>query len=610
MTSGQIPDSVISRVREQHDILDVVSQHVQLKKSGRNYFGLCPFHSEKTPSFSVAPDKQIFYCFGCGQGGDVIKFIMEIEQFTFYEAISHMASEAGIALPERKEKADDPQEAYRGELRRAMDLSSRFYHHILQKMELGLEARKYLIDRGVTEKTIETFQLGYAPPSYNALLRFLTKREFTPALLADAGLVSRKEHSSHYYDRFRGRIIFPIHDGQGNVIAFGGRALDEGKPKYLNSPETPLFHKGRHLFNLHRARKSIRQSKQAILFEGYMDVIAAWQVGIDNGVASLGTSLTADQAKVIRRNGEQVIVCYDSDEAGQQAADRGLETLREQDLHAKVAQMPAGLDPDDYIKLRGVDAFRQEVLAAAIPLTAFKLEELKKGFNVRDEGERMKYLTEALSVVAELPLAIEQDHYVRRLGEEFHLSLDALKAELRRIRNSKKRMAQGDKGKVMWNNEYHPVNKHMVGSHRLPSAHEQAEKLLLAWMLRDKEVALRVEEELGADFCEDVNAAIAAYLYAFYDDGYQASPVQFIHYVNEDYLMKTISELAMMELPEDRSDEAISDYIRHVQMVPLYTEMKKLEEEQKQAEQAGDIAKATQLGIQLVQLREKSKRRA
>ena len=239
--------------------------------------------------------------------------------------------------------------------------------------------------------------------------------------------------------------MFPIHDSQGRVIAFGGRMLGEGHPKYLNSPETPLFHKGRQLFNFHRARRAIRKERQAILFEGYMDVIAAWQAGIQTGVASLGTSLSDDQARMIRLNAEHVTICYDADDAGQAAADRGLEVLKERGCLVKVAQMPPGMDPDDFLRKRGAEAFREEILAEALPLPAFKLEYLKRDYNLQDEGERMKYLTRALDVISDLSLAIERDHYLRRLADEFRLSLDALKEEQKRIWRRKKEKKR-DKG--------------------------------------------------------------------------------------------------------------------------------------------------------------------
>ena len=366
---GPIPEEVIERVREHYDIVDVVGRYVQLKKSGRNYFGLCPFHSEKTPSFSVSPEKQIYYCFGCGEGGNVIKFIMEMEQLTFVEAVRRLAEEAAIPLPQVG-TISDPEDGPRKRMREALEWACRLYHHILLNTDQGRDAFRYLQERGVSMETIKEFRLGYAPSSGDILLRFLKRKGFSEKLQEEAGLISSSDSATlprRFFDRFRGRVMFPIHDSQGRVIAFGGRMLGEGHPKYLNSPETPLFHKGRQLFNFHRARRAIRRERQAILFEGYMDVIAAWQAGIQTGVASLGTSLSDDQARMIRLNAEHVTICYDADDAGQAAADRGLEVLKERGCLVKVAQMPPGMDPDDFLRKRGADAFREEILAEALP---------------------------------------------------------------------------------------------------------------------------------------------------------------------------------------------------------------------------------------------------
>ena len=543
---GPIPDEVIDRVREHYDIVDVVGRYVQLKKSGRNYFGLCPFHSEKTPSFSVSPEKQMYYCFGCGAGGNVIKFIMEMEQMSFVEAVRHLAEEASIPLP-RAGTLSDSEDGPRKRMREALDWACRLYHHILLNTDQGRDAFRYLQDRGVSMETIKEFRLGFAPSSGNVLLRFLRRKGFSEKLLEEAGLVSSSESDPpRFFDRFRGRVMFPIHDFQGRVIAFGGRVLGDGHPKYLNSPETPLFHKGQHLFNLHRARRAIRKDGK-------------WSCSRDTWMSSRHGNRHSDRCRLLgdfpfRRSGsgdpscaENVVICYDADDAGQAAADRGLEMLKDQGCLVKVAQMPAGMDPDDFLRKRGAEAFREEVLAEALPLPAFKLEYLKKDFNLQDEGERMKYLTLALDVISDLSLAIERDHYLRRLADEFRLSLDALKQEQQRIWRRKKEKKR-DKGGTKWNTEYHDA-KHMVAHRRRPSAHEEAERQLVAMMMRDKNVAERVRETVGAEFHVEEYAAIVAYLYAYYAEGHPADPSRFIHYVKDERLMSCISELAMMDFP-------------------------------------------------------------
>ncbi|PTM59464.1 DNA primase [Desmospora activa] len=592
---GRIPDEVIDRIREHHDIVDVVSQSVQLKKSGRNYFGLCPFHSENTPSFSVSPDKQIYYCFGCGAGGNVFKFVMEMEQFTFIEAVRYLAEQVGIELPRWDEGESDPEEKRRQRLREAVELAARLFHHLLMNTEHGEEARDYLTRRGIQRSTMEEFQLGYAPDSYRFLLSFLKRRGFQEEELINAGLIAQRDTSANgvlsYYDRFRGRVMFPIHDSQGRVIAFGGRLLGEGRPKYLNSPETPLFHKGKFLFNLHRARKSIRKQNQAVLFEGYMDVIAAWQAGVTHGVATLGTALTDSQAQVIRRNAETAIICYDSDTAGQQAADRGLDVLKNRECIVKVAQMPHGMDPDDYIGRFGSQAFIDKVLAQALPFTAFKLETLKKNVDLKDEDERMQYLTQAVEVVAQLPRAIERDHYLRRLSEEFGISLDALKQEQRKAASKKKRESMGDKGQGKWNNGYHG-SKHMVASNRSRSSLAIAERRLLAILLQYPEYVGRAMEGLQVDFQTEEHEAIAAYLYSYHRSGSDGGLHAFIRLVDDDQLTSVITELGMMDLPQDHLQEEVDGCIRRIRQLMREQE---LLAQKRESEKAIDPIEAARL---------------
>ncbi|WP_089966712.1 DNA primase [Lihuaxuella thermophila] len=603
---GRIPDEIIDRVRRHFDILDVVQQYVQLKKSGRNYFGLCPFHSERTPSFSVSPEKQIFHCFGCGAGGDIIKFVMEIEQYTFIEAVRHLAEQAGIHIPETGPVSDGREEEERRQMREALKLASKLYHHLLVHTEYGRHAREYLKQRQVSMETVEEFQLGFAPPSNQFLLSFLKQRGFKEEVLEKAGLIATRDSPAQkkYYDRFRNRIMFPIHDSQGGVIAFGGRIIGDGHPKYLNSPETPLFHKGNHLFNLHRARSHIRKEQQAVLFEGYMDVIAAWQAGIRTGIATLGTSFTDDQARVIRRNAETVIICYDADSAGQSAALRGLEILRNHDCTVKVAQMPVGMDPDDYIRRHGGDAFKEEILAGSLSLTSFKLESLKKSFNLRDEDERIKYLAKAVDVISDLPLAIEQDHYLRRLAEEFHLSLDSLKEELRKRKALKKREAGRDKGESKWNNGYYrETGKQMIGGSRLLSVTERSEMLLVAHMMRDKSITEWVKRVLGADFHTEIYAALAAYLYAYYEQGNPEDVGRFIGHLPDQALIQKASELAMLDLPDEVSQEALNDYVRHIRNYPLLKEIEEKERLVEQLSRADEPVKAAQLSLEITELR-------
>ncbi|MBE3554127.1 MAG: DNA primase, partial [Thermicanus sp.] len=376
-----IPEEMIEKVRLAHDIVDVVSQYVSLRKSGKRYVGLCPFHSEKTPSFTVVPDKQFFYCFGCHAGGDVLKFIMEIEGFSYVESIQYLAEKAGIPLPEMETRGQSEEDLKKERMREAHLLATKYYHHVLNYTRTGETAREYLKERGLDFNTIRTFQIGYAPGK-DYLTKFLTKQGFDLDEMVEAGLLIKSEKGNLYRDRFTDRILFPIEDLKGQVVGFSGRTLGDGKPKYLNTPETPLFRKSSILFNFHRAKKSIRSSGQVILMEGHMDVITAYQAGIENVIASQGTSFTEEMARFLRRYVEQVTLCYDGDEAGQESTSRAATILEEHGLSVRVALLRDGKDPDEYIRHYGGDRFRVEILKSSVPFITFRLERLKRGLNL------------------------------------------------------------------------------------------------------------------------------------------------------------------------------------------------------------------------------------
>lgn len=575
-------EEAVEQVRKQTDILEVIGRYVTLKKSGKNYFGLCPFHSEKTPSFSVTPDRQIFHCFGCGQGGDVIKFIMEIEQFTFGEAVRNLAGQIGVTVP-TVTKRDDREEEELHTIRQAMELSSQLYHHLLLHTEHGGPAREYLAKRQITEETIREFQIGFAPRFPQFLLNFLTtRRGYSIPILLKAGLISSSTRSQdQHIDRFRGRLMIPIHDTQGRVIAFGGRLLGEGQPKYLNSPESRLFQKRHHLFNFHRARATMRKQKEAVLFEGFLDAISAWQAGIHNVMATMGTSLSEDHAKFVRRNVESAMVCYDGDRAGQEAAEKASQLLHNVDCTVKVALLPHGMDPDDYLKQHGVAKFQEEILAGSLSYYSFRLERLKRNFSLQDETGRLRYLHQAVQMIGEIPHPIERDHYLQKLAEEFHVSISTLKDQMSRMKGNKQSRTIRDKEKEQWNNGYY-VNRKSKHP-RLPQKNrvERSEMFLVAYMLRDKEIADWVKKELGAEFTTDTYAALAAYLFSYYERGFDADPVRFLHYMGESELSSAVSELITREFPEPVSETELQEYVANIRRERLEQEILQKEVEVK-----------------------------
>ncbi|HEY8505085.1 MAG TPA: DNA primase, partial [Gemmataceae bacterium] len=382
-------DDVVEEVRSRVDIVDVVSDYVTLRRAGKNYVGLCPFHDEDTPSFTVSPDRQMFYCFGCQKGGDVFTFLMEQRGLDFRQALEVLAERAGVALPERALTPEQRRELERR--RRLLDLlerAARYFENLLQRSPGAEGARRYVRERGLQPATVHAFRLGWSEPEWAALSAGLRERGVDDDLLVEAGLAVRKEDGS-LYDRFRGRLMFPILDERGRVIAFGGRAFGDDQPKYLNSPETPLFQKSRVLYALDRARGPMRQHGRALIVEGYMDAVTAHQAGFDYAVASLGTALGLEQARVLTRYASRVYIAYDADAAGEQATLRGLEHFARLGYAADVliVRLPAGHDPDSFIRERGAAAF-QELLDRAQPLVDYVFDRaLAAHDTARPEGK-------------------------------------------------------------------------------------------------------------------------------------------------------------------------------------------------------------------------------
>ncbi|MGN1031777.1 MAG: DNA primase, partial [Butyricicoccaceae bacterium] len=386
------------------DIVDIVSRYVALKKSGSNYFGLCPFHNEKTASFSVAPDKQIFHCFGCGAGGGAISFIMKIEGLEFPDAVRHLAKQYGMEVPETGVSREERKN--RDRLLELMKDAGRFYYAQLHQPQ-NAAALQYFVRRGLSGKTMNRFGLGYAPDSFHALMDAMQAKGYTKAELDAAGLISRSKQGT-YYDKFRNRVMFPIIDIRGDVIAFGGRVMDDSKPKYLNSPETYIFSKSRNLFAMNLAKKT--KHDYFLLAEGYMDVIALHQAGFDSAVASLGTALTEEQARLLSRYTEQVVICYDADSAGQKAAQRAIDILNRAGLRVKVLRIPGAKDPDEFIKAKGAEAFRKLIERSENHIE-YRLQRIRDQYDLTEDEQRIAYLNEAAELLAELDNEVQREVY-------------------------------------------------------------------------------------------------------------------------------------------------------------------------------------------------------
>ncbi len=426
-----IPATYIQELVARNDIYETISRYVSLQRAGRLYKGLCPFHSERSPSFMVYPETQSYYCFGCGAGGDVIKFTMEMNSLSYIEAIRYLAQQCGMPMPDE----DDGQAKLKARILQMNKLAARFFYDTLNS-DAGRNARKYLRDRQLSDKTIVNFGLGYAPAEWQGLTNYLRSKGFTDEEMVRGYLAARNKNGN-LYDIFRDRVMFPIIDLRGNVIAFGGRRMgDEGGPKYLNSGDTPVFKKSNGLFALNLAKKAGKDT--FILAEGYMDVIAMHQAGFNNAVATLGTALTQQQARLIGDYAKKVIISYDSDEAGQKATRRAMEIFEKEDVAVQVLQMTGAKDPDEYIKKYGAQSFEM-LLEGANGALDFSLLKLKSQYDIRNAEQRVEYLTKACDILASLTNPIQQDVYCTRLANETATDKASIKLQMERARNKNRR---------------------------------------------------------------------------------------------------------------------------------------------------------------------------
>lgn len=596
----RIAEEKINQIRQSVDIVELISEYVQLKKQGRNYFGLCPFHGENSPSFSVSTDKQIYHCFGCGAGGNVFSFLMELEGITFLEAAVKLAEKANIDL-QVNFSANGKGKSVSPELQSMLDaheLLQKFYHHLLVNTKDGQHALEYLLNRGFTRESIDKFQIGYSLNSWDFGYKFLTKRDFSPELMEKAGLIIKRERDGTYFDRFRDRIMFPISDRNGNTIAFSGRSLGADEPKYLNSPETVIFNKSKILYNFHLAKPSIRKLQQAVLFEGFADVIAADKSGVENGIATMGTSLTEEHITLIRKNTQSITICFDSDKAGIEAAFRAGNMLIDAGCSIKVAMMPDGLDPDEYIKKNGPEKFRNEVISASLTWMAFKFLYFRRGKNLQIEGDRLAYIETILKEISKLTKAVEKDHYLRQLASEFSISLEALQQQLKQVFFTEKRKSNG---------QTPPVNKpstFVKQEKRLPLAHFTAERRLIAHMLKDRDTAYKVQDLLqGNTFNTDEHQAIITYLIGFYEEHMNPDSSAFLTYIQDGNLRRIVADIEMMSVNDELSSQELNDYIKQVLNYQKLLKIKEKEVELKEAERQSDYSQAAAIATEIKQLR-------
>ena len=420
-------DEILEEVRQNSDIVNIISQYVSLKRSGRNFFGLCPFHNEKSPSFSVSPDKQIFHCFGCGVGGNVFTFVSKIEGINFKETVQMLAERANIVLPVIENNEDNKKEELKVKVYKVNEFAAEYYHQNLYK-PTAKPAQEYVKKRKLNNETLKEYKIGYSG-KFDELYKALKKEGFGEQEILESGLVNKNENGT-YIDRYRNRLMFPICDTRNRVIAFGGRVLDDSKPKYINSPENVVYSKSRNLFGLNVAKKG--NTQKMLIVEGYMDTISLHQRGITNVVAPLGTAFTQQQGWLLRRNTEQIILSFDADGAGQTAIMRSLEILQNMGCDIRILQMDGAKDPDEYIIKYGVARFNK-LIENAISLIEFKVKILKKDLNLDNTNDKIKFLNQIAKIISQLDNPMEREIYIDKIAKEYNISKNSIQAQIDKL---------------------------------------------------------------------------------------------------------------------------------------------------------------------------------
>ena len=573
----QISEDVIERIKNENDIVDVISESVRLKRSGRNYMGLCPFHNEKSPSFSVSQDKQIYKCFSCNEAGNVITFVMKQKNKNFIEAIKYLAERARIPL--EIGKGESSQITKKRELLYKINKEAgRFFFSNLTKVK---KAKEYFLNRGIDENTIKKFGLGYSLDMWQGLIDHLLSKGYKYSDLLDDGLILKGKNANNYYDRFRNRVMFPVFDKEGRVIGFGGRVLDNSKPKYLNSPETLIFHKGTNLYGLNFALKNKIEDRTIIVVEGYMDCVSLHQYGITNSVASLGTALTEQQARLLKRYADTIIISYDADVAGQNATQRGIDILTEAGFQVKVLSIPEAKDPDEFLRANGREAFLS-LVKSAIPIIEYRLNRAADGLDLKNNNQLIEYGRRASIILSQVD-AIEKDIYIKKISENTGIREQSLYDMLSKEKNKK------DEKYV--NNMEETSTKLYV-----EPAYIKAEKLLLKLMLNDEYYENVIKQASEEDFTLKEHRKIFNLIINARDEKVS----DFITHiesrcddVDSSSALVEINELNIVEA--DNINILIFDCIKKIRMSKLELRIEELKKEQKELERKGMVEESIQL---------------
>ena len=591
----QISEEVLERIKEQNDIVDIISEDVRLKKSGRNFMGLCPFHNDKSPSFSVSSEKQIYKCFSCGEAGNVLTFVMKYKKLTFIEAAKYLADKANIPL-QINDNENSAVSRKKEVLYKVNVETARYYFANLQRIKM---AKEYFLKRGIKEETIKRFGLGYSQDSWHGLTNYLRTKGYKDNLLLEAGLISKSEKSGNVYDKFRNRVMFPVFDVRGKVIGFGGRVLDDSKPKYLNSPETMIFQKGINLYGLNFAIKNKLKEDYIIIVEGYMDLISLHQSGITNVVASLGTALTVNQARLLKRYVNKVIISYDADLAGQTATLRGLEILRGAGFDVKVLIVPDGKDPDEFVRNHGKESFLK-LANEALPLIEYRIKKAAEGINLNSGNDLVEYGEKFAEILADLN-PIEKDVYIRKISEETAIKEQALYDLLSQVITKKQK-------------EDNFVNKKEYFGTKLyvEPAYLKAERALLKLMFKDEFYDEIKSSIKSGDFViESHNKIYSLILKGKSEDTNDIGNI-------ESYVESRCDDIeSSKELTKIREHEIldftdrerlIKDYLKEVRGFKLKLQIEDLKKKQNRFEKEGKIEESIKIAIELTKLSEALKK--
>ncbi len=593
------PDEWIDEVVSRNDIVDVISEYVILKPSGRGYFGLCPFHSEKTASFHVSPERQIYHCFGCGEGGNVISFVMGMEHVEFVEAMEHLAERAGVPLPNDTDTKDYQKE--REERQQLYEINrecARYYRSKLFEEE-GKEALAYLNSRGLDMRTIKSFGLGYAPDRWECAREYLKSRGYEEKQLLEVGITVENKEKGRIYDRFRNRAMFPIINQRGLVLGFGGRVLDGSLPKYLNSSDSPTFSKSRNLFGLNLAGKA-RPLKFLIIVEGYMDVITLHQFGFPQAVASLGTSLTEEQARLMRRYIPEVYIAYDGDAAGQKATLRALDILRDAGCRARVMQFPDGLDPDEVLKKYGPEYFRK-LMDNSQSAVNYKLGRLREKYDPETTEGKVDFATAAAGVLAELDNPIERDTHVRELESRLGISSRAIYDQINRAQAVAGKQNRRQRNSV--GNNRNTIKKKQPKI--LKSRYSKAEDHLIQLMAQGEVMARKVLDGLGNITLEDpLHQRVVAIVRDLLEKDRDIGEAQILSRITDREDVKKLVDIFRQEMEYDNLDTMLSDWLGQIARNTLNKRRQELQNETSTLEREGipDMEKYRLLLQELQQL--------